>query len=240
MDAFTQLCNTLETDLVPKDLEKVTNLQSHLSALVDQKRHNSLVSVCSETARARVLSCSLPGSGDWLNVVPVEALDLKMTPQEFSTALRYRLGVPVCNEGEICPVCRKVPLDKGGQHSVNCNTSGDITRHNAAHDVIASFCRNALLQPKVEPLIGPGNERPDDIYIPSWAGSTPAVVDVSFINPVNASVRSKASSLAGAAAVDREKQKLTKYEEFARANRVSIIPFAIETLGESALWRKLC
>jgi hypothetical protein len=231
-NAFTQLCDTLETDLVLKDLEKIKSLQSHLSALADQKRQQSLMAICSEVERARLMSCSLPGSGDWLNVVPVEALDLKMTPQEFSTALKYRLGVPVSHEGEMCHVCKKVRLDKNGHHSVNCNTSGDIiARHNAVRDVIASFCRSALLQPKVEQLLGYGNERPDDIYIPSWSGSAPAAVDVSFINPVNSTVRSKAASSAGAATVEREKQKLKKYARFSEENHVTIIPFAIETFG---------
>jgi hypothetical protein len=211
---------------------KMSSPQSELSAIVDATYQKNLLSRCSEEEKARILACSAPGSGAWLTVAPIEALDFKMTPKEFSTALRYRLGVTVQVEGDKCPKCKTATLDKGGKHSVNCSSSGDrIQRHDAVRNSIAAFCRVAMLSPQVEHGAGPGRERPDDIFIPFWHAGKAAAVDVSFTNPLNQGIRSKAAMEVGAAATERETFKMKKYEEFSITNNITVIPFSIETFG---------
>ena len=43
---------------------------------------------------ARLLSCSLPNSRDWLSAVPLKALELTLPAAEFRFTICYRLGVP--------------------------------------------------------------------------------------------------------------------------------------------------
>ncbi len=103
-------------------------------------------------------------------------------------------------------------LDKHGKHSVNCSSGGDrIQRHDVVRNSIAAFCRVAMLSPRVEHGAGPGRERPD--------------VDVSFINPLNQGMKSKAAKEVGAAAAERETSKMKKYKEFAIANNITVTLF---------------
>ena len=58
--------------------------QMKLSSLLNSKSWSELTSSASAPRdRARLLSCSLPNSGDWLSAVPLKALELTLRQPSF-------------------------------------------------------------------------------------------------------------------------------------------------------------
>ena len=88
--------------------------QMKLTSLLDSKSWSELTSSASTPRdRARLLSCSLPNSGDWLLAVPRKALGLTLPAAEFRFAVCYRLGVTLLNSESTCPKCSRT-LDTFG------------------------------------------------------------------------------------------------------------------------------
>ena len=114
--------------------------QMKLSSLLDSKSWSELTSSASTPRdRARLLSCSLPNSGDWRSAVPLKALG-------FRFAVCYRLGVPLLNsESSTCPKCSRT-LDTFGDHALACAADEDrISRHDRLRDVVFNSAAKAAL-----------------------------------------------------------------------------------------------
>lgn len=228
--SYNEMINQPEGAMTLEKLVKDVNPQKTLSVEVDKVAYVALLASVSEASKARIISCASQHSGAWLTVAPNKFLDLDMAPLQFAVCLRYRLGVSVHWEGQICPVCNEEVLDANGKHGVNCKKSGDlIARHNAIREYLAAQCRSAQLSPRTEE--GDGRLRPGDVYLPRWAGIQPAAIDVSVVNPLNAGVVSRAATDQGAAAAEAAERKCTKYAPYVAANNVSFIPFIMETFG---------
>ena len=78
--------------------------------------------------------------------------------------------------GARCPVCHVV-AGPFGDHHVGCGGNADrIARHNALRDAIFSAAQSAALAPRreVSSLIPSSQNRPADVYLPSWKGGRPA------------------------------------------------------------------
>ena len=52
--------------------------------------------------KSRIMSCTVPHSGDWLSCTPLKALGLSMSPDEFRVAINYILGIAIFNHNEKC------------------------------------------------------------------------------------------------------------------------------------------
>ena len=102
-----------------------------------------------ERLRLILPSIRLPGTGDFLNVVPSPALKLRIHKTEFVMALKYRLGLPVFPDESECTFCAKTS-DIFGDHAISaCHTSGGIIRrHDLMRDAIFDTANAALLRPK--------------------------------------------------------------------------------------------
>ncbi|KAL8247612.1 hypothetical protein R6Q59_008828 [Mikania micrantha] len=73
------------------------------------------------TRQKTVLEClQTPHAQDFLTVIPIEGLGQHMSAVEFQAILKYRLMIPLFPVDEPCPICRKVCLDKFGEHAVHC------------------------------------------------------------------------------------------------------------------------
>ena len=123
-----------------------------------------------ELARMRCLGN--PRSGDWLTVVPSPSLGLHLRGQEFTIALRYRLGVPVYGREAPCPACDR-PSDILGDHALGCDSQGErIARYNLLRDALHQTAASASLAPVKEGrFLLPGRDaRPADLLIPRWEG----------------------------------------------------------------------
>ena len=138
--------------------------------------------------RARLLSLTLPHSGDWLNTPPLTALGLDLRPVEFVLASKYRLGINVYSRTGPCPACLR-PSDTLGDHAMSCGTGGErIARHNHLRDGLFEMAVSASLGPiKEGRFLLPGDDRrPADVFIPYWAGGRDAALDVTVVNPLQA------------------------------------------------------
>ncbi|KAL8258895.1 hypothetical protein R6Q59_026848 [Mikania micrantha] len=73
------------------------------------------------TRQKAVLEClQTPHAQDFLTVIPIEGLGQHMSAVEYRAILKYRLMIPLFPVDEPCPICRKVCLDKFGEHAVHC------------------------------------------------------------------------------------------------------------------------
>ena len=107
--------------------------QKELSHKISEHLHQKLqdgVGAEEVRERARLLSLSLPHSGDWLNTPPLTALGLHLRSTEFILVVKYRLGLAIYNRAGPCPACLR-PNDTLGDHTMSCGTGGErISRHN--------------------------------------------------------------------------------------------------------------
>ena len=132
--------------------------------------------------RALALSSAISHVGDWLNIVPSSILGLHLHDHEFRLCLQCWLGLPMVEEGSICPICL-CAVDQFGDHQVWCGGNGDrIHRHDSVRDALFSAQTAALAPRKEVPLLIPGTRsRPADIFLPIWQRGQPAALDVTVI-----------------------------------------------------------
>ena len=89
-------------------------------------------------SKALVLSSAIPHAGDWLKVIPSQALGLHIQDQEFRLRLKYWLGLQMVRDGSKCPVCQAT-ADPLRDHQVSCGGNGDrIFRHDSLREVLCS------------------------------------------------------------------------------------------------------
>ena len=163
--------------------------QKELSHKISQHLHQQLqggVGAEEVRERARLLSPSLPHSGDWLNTPPLTALGLHLRSTEFILVVKYRLGLAIYNRAGPCPACLR-PSDTLGDHAMSCGTGGErISRHNHLRDALFEMAVSAGLAPTKEGrFLLPGDDRrPADVFIPYWAGGRDAALDVTVVNPL--------------------------------------------------------
>ena len=117
------LCETLSAS--SKDTNQLFSLPRVSDTNVNGgSSHECLAAATTERETARLFSCSLVNSGDWLSVVPLKDLGLSLSAAEFRVALCFRLAIPLLSEESICPKCSK-SLDVFGDHALACSSGGD-------------------------------------------------------------------------------------------------------------------
>ncbi|KAL8266599.1 hypothetical protein R6Q59_003943 [Mikania micrantha] len=87
--------------------------------------------------------------------------------------------IPLFPVDEPCPICRKVCLDKFGEHAVHCKElPGFKYRHDLVRDVLCDVLKQAGISAKKEapvnflsdPCEGMSTLRPTDILVFGWSG----------------------------------------------------------------------
>ena len=119
-----------------------------------------------ERTKARMNAVTMKHSGDWLQAVPVKSLGLHLRPLEFTTSVKYRLGMPVYQRSGPCRACTVQESDRFGDHAVGCGSEGTrIYRHNSIRDSLYQTAKSAALSPaKEENSLLPGSaEKPADV-----------------------------------------------------------------------------
>ena len=74
-------------------------------ALDDALRSSIKVSLVSLREQARFSAVAYPHAGTWLKAIPNSSLGLAMSPREFVTSLRLRLGIPVSSTLTLSSLC---------------------------------------------------------------------------------------------------------------------------------------
>ena len=173
-----------------------------------------IVNQTSERGKARLLSLPIPQSGAWLSAAPIPALGLHLLPNEFRTAVKYRLGAPIY-EKEKCHYCKTGSLDTLGDHTVACHGRGDmILRHDRLRDKIFPLaalptCHQfASRKPDTK-----NNSRPGDVYLPCWSAGQLAALNITITSPLQLSMISNAARKSSFTLRAAEDRKLEQYSE---------------------------
>ena len=210
--------------------------QRLLSRRVDEARLHVLQGVDTDDRFKLIFpSVCLPGTGDFLNVVPSPALKLHIHPTEFVMALKYRLGLPVFPEESDCLHCGRIS-DIYGDHAISaCHTSGGIIRrHDLLRDAIFDTAYAALLRPqKEERNLLDDSSRPGDITIRGWArsrGKEKTAFDVTVVSPLRQDVRSHSMLDPGLVLRKSREAKFKKYEG-KLPPEVALIPLVVTSFG---------
>ena len=221
-------------DWIDLDSIEVPIRQHSLSVSIDEAVYDHLISTAPDTrSRALVLSSSLPHAGDWLNVIPSAALDLRIHHQEFRYSLKYWLGVPLYGNTYQCPECGR-NADTMGDHQVGCGGIGDrIARHNNIRDVLFNAAQSADLGPRKEALgvVPNSSARPADILLHNWCGGRQAALDVTVISSLQQLTVSEAAVTPGYALEVGTRRKFAANVPSCRVAGIECVPMVVEALG---------
>ena len=198
--------------------------------------------------KARLLSAAGTEAGAWLLATPCKWHHTEMSPDEFRTAVRLRLGEPVMEAGT-CSACGN-PCDAFGHHATSCHGRGSLgQRHNHVRDVLFRILKeHACLQtqkevvvPIVQDRAKVSLERPADVmFVHAEGGDRRVAVDVAITQPLQQQFVKRASATARFAANEyATKAKLRKYcaagtSQLAGNAEVTLMPFVFETFGAPA------
>ncbi|KAL8251129.1 hypothetical protein R6Q59_034822 [Mikania micrantha] len=149
-----------------------------------------------------------------------------MSVVEYRAILKYRLMIPLFPVDEPCPICRKVCLDKFGEHAVHCKElPGFKYRHDLVRDVLCDVLKRAGISAKKE---APVNFLSD---LCKGRGKL-ACVDLTGVSPL-VGLRDT-GFVARQAVLKTELGKIAKHEKACAENQHAFIPFAFDTFGSLA------
>ena len=224
--------------------------QRVLSGLLEEKRaeewHRSLAS--DPRSMARVNSCRREHSSGWLLPKPFEDyIEGWLSPAEFRTASRFRLGLPIASSATTCRLCLKKPADPNGDHSLMCLAGGERVRvHNDIRDCVFRIASMALMNPLKEDCCFGNTSLRSDITLTTmrhrdFAAATASdrprelrrnvAIDIAVTHFATRSGTSAAAKEPGGAANAYAKTKIAKYAAIAETSRVEIAPIVIDTMG---------
>ena len=182
-----------------------------------------------EFLRAGFLAAKAPGSGAWLNAIPLPQLGLKLYDNELRVAAGLRIGCDVIHP-HTC-ICGQ-EADAKGVHGLTCaKVPGRRIRHTMANVLIHRALNSADFMSVMEPpgLSRTDGKRPDGLTLVPWQRGKSLIWDFSCCCTVANSVVSRSSRQAGSAAAEGAKLKEKKYEELAR--RYEFFPIVVESHG---------
>ena len=182
---------------------------------------------------ARLKSLTLPHAGDWLNVVPSNALGLHLRPQEFVMVARYRLGLSLYTQEGPCPSCLRLS-DAQGNHAMCCGSGGErISRHNNLRDQVHDTAMAAGLGPvrEVRFLLPGQDSRPADVLLPHWIAGKDAALDLTVVNPCQVATVVGAATTAGHALQHAFNRKMRGSADACQAQGVVFLPIVVESFG---------
>ncbi|KAL8250233.1 hypothetical protein R6Q59_033926 [Mikania micrantha] len=179
------------------------------------------------TRQKAVLEClETPHAQDFLTVIPIEGLSQHMSAVEYRAILKYRLMIPLFPVDEPCPICRKVCLDKFGEHAVHCKElPGFKYRYDLVRDVLCDMLKRAGISAKKE---APVNFLSD---LCEGRGKH-ACVDLTGVSPL-VGLRDT-GFVARQAVLKAELGKIAKHEKACAENQHAFISFAFDTFGSLA------
>ena len=205
--------------------------------MVGQAEFDVLMAAGDERTHARLRSLCMPHAGGWVSAPPIWGFGYRLTSPEFTSLMRYRLGLPLALRITRCTWCTgpSATLDLFGDHAASCQGKvGRTARHHRVRDALFKLAGQAGFSVEREPshLIPTHPElRPADVLIHDWHADQSLCVDVAVANPLAASAISAASRKTGAAAASLEAVKGHKYTALCTANNLAFAPFVLETFG---------
>ncbi|HYN44590.1 MAG TPA: reverse transcriptase domain-containing protein [Candidatus Limnocylindrales bacterium] len=223
-------------DNLPRDAIKSSSSQSMLSAHIDKAEADLLYNQADALNKARILASRRPHAADFLFAPPIAGLGLKLTSEEWSAAVAYKLGLNLNDSTFQCEShsCNKM-MDLQGWHSMRCGTEGErLRRHNKLKKFFFAQCRLANVAPIEEPpnLIRNCGLKPADWGIPDFRPGKFMAFDIAVTDPTQDAFFKKAASEPGYTAKKYAEVKRSKYADaLARDESVLFTPIIAETFG---------
>jgi hypothetical protein len=180
-------------------------------------------------ARARLLASRSPGSGDWLEALPLQSIGLKMDNATVRIATGLRLGAPIVRP-HVCVCGTTVTVD--GHHGLSCrHGSGKHSRHNQVNELLcrAFVSTGTLATREPQSLCTSSGKRPDGVTQVPWRRGRCLAWDATCPDTYASSHVQASSCQAGSAAPAAELLKSQKYADIIAG--VDFVPVAIETSG---------
>ena len=161
--------------------------------------------------RARLLAARSPGSGDWLEAMPLSSIGNKMDNATVRIAAGLRLGAPIVRS-HVCVCGKTVTVD--GHHGLSCRFgSGRHSRHNQVNDVLCRAFIKAGTLATCEPHSLCTGKRPDGVTQVPWSRGRCLAWDATCPDTFAESHVLASSTRAGSAAATAEAMKSQKYAD---------------------------
>ena len=229
-------CRQCLADLLPPNSTalSVNSTQHSIQRALDDALKSSVrSSLCSLREQARFNAVTFPHVGAWLRAIPNPNLSLAMSPREFVTALRLRLGVPVFSPPprSIRCVCGHI-LDVFGDHALGCSSSLRIRRHDALCDTVYHWLLvdNSGVR-REQRCSSQSMDRPGDVFHPDFSNGKAAYFDISVRNSFSPSHVINAAVKAGAAAQAGEMEKDERHDSNVSSYGCLFYPLVVESYG---------
>ena len=205
--------------------------QKELSRKIDVKLQKSLADSFegSDREQARLAALCLPNSSGYLNSIPSRKIGLHLKNHEFTTVIKYRLGIKLYPEGSKCPACHHT-LDQFGDHLLHCSHGGlAILRHNVMCNQIFRLCQEGGLGPSREvPHLLNNGRRPADLWVPFLDAGRPVAIDFTCVSQLRGDFLKREADYPVKFAHER-KERAVGAE--LRREGISFRPVAVSTFG---------
>ena len=219
----------------------------HVQRLLSDERHRASLTKLQAHSSARtqnlLLACTMPHASDWLLTAPIPGLGLSMHSDNFRTALKFRLGMPLFDPDLKCPassaetgeVCGE-ELDVYGDHVLCCHYgTSHVFRHNQVRDILGHSAKAAGLSAVViekKDQIAGSKKKPGDITVQQYhRGFSSTAFDVTIAHPLQKKYIEVAMSEAGVAAQDAHDRKHVKALAECKEEGLHFVPLAWESTG---------
>src|SRR6185437_14221835 len=180
---------------------------------------------------------------DWLLAPPIPGLGLSLQNDNFRTALKFRLGLPLFDTGLTCSatssktsgVCGE-ELDVFGDHALCCHFgTSRLFRHNNLRDILGHAAKGAGLSAVViekKHQLAESKKKPGDITVQQYHhGFWSSAFDVTVAHPLQKKLIEVAASEAGVAAQEAHDRKLQKALQDCKDEGLQFVPLAWESTG---------
>jgi ribosomal protein S13 len=241
-----QLMNNIESTLVDFNSHfTLTNGQQLLETLLASNNTNKMLTTALNTENVERLKTNLVNAGryhelqvfdatsspeamSFLNVLPIQNLNLFMDDMSYKYALKQVLGLPVYSKSSLCNQCKVANNDFNGIHAQQCG-SGLTSRHNILKSALGKIAIEAGLTVKYEtPNLLPGsNDRPADITIVGGFEGIGKDIAVDVTIKSGFVYAGSIINMMDKAAED----KYIKYGERCRLENIEFRPFVMNSMG---------
>ena len=157
---------------------------------IAKRCQEQLIAHAGDIYLAQLLRYAVSGSGDWLNALPLSALGLSLTNDQFRIGCALRLGAPV-SFARAC-VCG-TKADEHGSHILTCKSiKSRSTSHQMGNDIIRLSLKSACTPSTLEPsdLMRNYGRRPDGATRLPWSRDSSLPWDINCVHYLAASHQS--------------------------------------------------
>ena len=219
-----------------------SKVQQRLSSERHATTFAALLSRSSTRTHNLLLACSMPHASDWLVTPPIPSLGLSLRSENFRTAAKFRLSIPLFSEAFACPalsgegkVCGDW-MDVFGDHAACCHYGTSLVfRHNNVRDILGHSARAAGLSAVVlekKNLVTGSKAKPGDITVQQYhRGFESTAFDVTITHPLQVKYLKVAMEEAGVVAEEAHDRKLLKHFEACKKEGIQFVPLAWESTG---------